>query len=67
MTESEFLALAEEAFSSIENSLEIAAETTDLDIECSRSGNYSLRIILKHGCNYSNGFFQTMWDGGRDT
>ena len=39
MTESEFLALAEEAFSSIENSLEIAAETTDLDIECSRSGN----------------------------
>jgi CyaY protein len=39
MTESEFLALAEQAFASIENSLEIAAETTDLDIECSRSGN----------------------------
>ncbi|HEY4073547.1 MAG TPA: iron donor protein CyaY [Herbaspirillum sp.] len=39
MTESEFLDLADQAFSSIENSLEIAAETTDLDIECSRSGN----------------------------
>jgi CyaY protein len=39
MTESEFLDLAEQAFSSIENSLEIAAETTDLDVECSRSGN----------------------------
>jgi CyaY protein len=39
MTESEFLALAEQAFSSIENSLEIAAETTELDVECSRSGN----------------------------
>ncbi|HEY4317729.1 MAG TPA: iron donor protein CyaY [Herbaspirillum sp.] len=48
MTESEFLALAEQAFSSIENSLEIAAETTDLDIECSRSGNV-LEIECIHG------------------
>jgi len=39
MTESEFLTLAERALSSIENSLESAAETSDLDVECSRSGN----------------------------
>lgn len=39
MTESEFLDLAELALSSIENSLEKAAETSDLDVECNRSGN----------------------------
>jgi CyaY protein len=39
MTESEFLTLAERAFNSIENSLETAAETTALDVECTRSGN----------------------------
>jgi CyaY protein len=39
MTESEFLNLAEQALSSIESSLETAAQTSDLDIECSRSGN----------------------------
>jgi CyaY protein len=39
MTESEFLDLAEQALSSIENSLETAAETSDLDVECTRSGN----------------------------
>jgi CyaY protein len=39
MTESEFLNLAEQALNGIENSLETAAQTSDLDVECSRSGN----------------------------
>jgi len=39
MTESEFLALAEEALSHIETGFERAADETDVDIECSRSGN----------------------------
>jgi CyaY protein len=39
MTESEFLALAEAALSSIEAGFEQAAADADVDIECSRSGN----------------------------
>lgn len=39
MTESEFLSLAEEALSNIEAGFERAADETDVDIECSRSGN----------------------------
>ncbi|AMO98306.1 iron donor protein CyaY [Collimonas arenae] len=39
MTESEFLAAAEAALDKIETALESAAEQTDLDVECSRSGN----------------------------
>jgi CyaY protein len=39
MTESEFLALAETTLNTIETSLEQAANTSDLDVECSRSGN----------------------------
>jgi CyaY protein len=39
MTESEFLDLAEQVMDSIESSLENAAETGDLDVECTRSGN----------------------------
>lgn len=39
MTESEFLVAAEAALSRIEIALETTAETTDLDVECSRSGN----------------------------
>ncbi|MES2538157.1 MAG: iron donor protein CyaY [Pseudomonadota bacterium] len=39
MTESEFLDLAESTLNTIETSLEQAADTTDLDVECSRSGN----------------------------
>jgi CyaY protein len=39
MTESEFLDLAEQALDSIESSLETEAETGDLDVECTRSGN----------------------------
>ena len=39
MTESEFLALAEQTLSAIEAALEHVAEGSDLDVECSRSGN----------------------------
>jgi CyaY protein len=39
MTESEFLALAESTLSHIELEFERASDATDLDIECSRSGN----------------------------
>ncbi|MGE5623050.1 MAG: iron donor protein CyaY [Bacillota bacterium] len=39
MTESEFLALAEQTLSAIEGALERASEEGDLDVECSRSGN----------------------------
>jgi CyaY protein len=39
MTESEFLAVAEETLDRIEAALERASGESDLDIECSRSGN----------------------------
>jgi iron-sulfur cluster assembly protein CyaY len=39
MTESEFLALADATLRNIEAALEHAANGTDLDVECSRSGN----------------------------
>jgi len=39
MTESEFLALAASTLGAIEVALERAAESADLDVECSRSGN----------------------------
>jgi CyaY protein len=39
MTESEFLALAEETLTNIEAALERASSDSDLDVECSRSGN----------------------------
>jgi CyaY protein len=39
MTESEFLALADSTLKAIERALEQAADDTDADIECGRSGN----------------------------
>jgi iron-sulfur cluster assembly protein CyaY len=39
MTESEFLALAESSLNAIEMALEKASDGSELDIECSRSGN----------------------------
>jgi CyaY protein len=39
MTESEFLALAEQTLTAIEAALEQASDKGDLDVECSRSGN----------------------------
>jgi CyaY protein len=39
MTESEFLALADQTLGAIESALERASDDSDLDVECSRSGN----------------------------
>ena len=39
MTESEFLAVAETVLNDIESRIEQAAEASDVDVECSRSGN----------------------------
>lgn len=39
MSESEFLAVAEGVLDAVEAGFERAAETADVDIECSRSGN----------------------------
>jgi CyaY protein len=39
MTETEFLALAEAALDNIESGLERAAGASELDVECSRTGN----------------------------
>ena len=39
MSESEFLALAEAVLDQIEAALEHAADETEVDLECSRSGN----------------------------
>jgi CyaY protein len=39
MTESEFLQQAEATLSRIETALEALADTSDLDVECTRSGN----------------------------
>ena len=39
MTESEFLVLADSTLNHIETALEQATDDTDLDVECSRSGN----------------------------
>lgn len=39
MTESEFIGIAEATLDDIEDSLEKAAVSADLDIECSRTGN----------------------------
>ena len=39
MTESEFLDLADATLNAIEGALEKACDDSDLDVECSRSGN----------------------------
>jgi CyaY protein len=39
MTESEFFALAESSLDAIELALDHASDVSDLDVECSRSGN----------------------------
>ena len=39
MTESELLALADFTLNAIESALEEATDASDLDVECSRSGN----------------------------
>ncbi len=48
MSESEFLALAELSLDAIEMALEQASNTSDLDVECSRTGN-----VLEIECIYN--------------
>ena len=49
MNDSEFLRLAESALDAIERTLDEACDSTDLDVECSRSGN-----VLEIECIASN-------------
>ena len=49
MTETEFLALADSTLSAIEAALERACDTTDFDVECSRSGNVLEIEVIDNG------------------
>jgi len=49
MTESEFLSLAEQTLDVIESALERASEDSDLDVECSRSGNVLEIEFIENG------------------
>ena len=64
MTESEFLALAESTLSAIEAALERATESSDLDVECSRSGNVLEIEFIDNGSKIivnSQAPMQQMW------
>jgi CyaY protein len=64
MTESEFLALAEQTLSTIETALERASEDSDLDVECSRSGNVLEIEFVDNGSKIivnSQAPMQEMW------
>ncbi|WP_025915959.1 iron donor protein CyaY [Herminiimonas sp. CN] len=64
MTESEFLALADATLGAIETALERAAESGDLDLECSRSGNVLEIEFIDNGSKIivnSQAPMQEMW------
>ncbi len=64
MTESEFLALADATLNAIEAALERAAESSDLDVECSRSGNVLEIEFIDNGTKIivnSQAPMQQMW------
>lgn len=64
MTESEFLALAASTLGAIEVALERAAESADLDVECSRSGNVLEIEFIDNGSKIivnSQAPMQQMW------
>lgn len=64
MTESEFLKLADATLTRIEGALEQTADTTDLDIECSRSGNVLEIELIDHDSKIivnSQAPMQEMW------
>lgn len=68
MTESEFLALAEQTMDGIEAALERAAEESDLDVECSRSGNVLEIEFIDNGSKIiinSQAPMQEMWIAAR--
>jgi CyaY protein len=64
MTESEFLALAEQTLGTIEASLEQVSDSGDLDVECSRSGNVLEIEFIDNGSKIivnSQAPMQEMW------
>ncbi|HEY0845450.1 MAG TPA: iron donor protein CyaY [Noviherbaspirillum sp.] len=68
MTESEFLALADRTLGAIEAALERAAEDSDLDVECSRSGNVLEIEIIDNGSKIivnSQAPMQEIWVAAR--
>ena len=68
MTESEFLALADQTLATIEGALERIANDTDLDVECSRSGNVLTIEFVDNGSKIivnSQAPMQEMWVAAR--
>ena len=68
MTESEFLALADQTLATIERALERIANDTDLDVECSRSGNVLTIEFADNGSKIivnSQAPMQEMWVAAR--
>lgn len=68
MTESEFLAAAEATLTGIEAALERAADSADLDVECSRSGNVLQIEFIDDGSKIivnSQAPMQEMWIAAR--
>lgn len=68
MTESEFLALAERTLSTIESELERVSNDSDLDVECSRSGNVLEIEFIDNGSKIivnSQAPMQEMWIAAR--
>lgn len=68
MTESEFLELAERTLAAIEAGLEDVAEASDLDVECSRSGNVLTIELVDNGSKIivnSQAPMKEMWIAAR--
>ena len=64
MSESEFLALADATLNTIEAALERATDASDLDVECSRSGNVLEIEFIDNGTKIivnSQAPMQEMW------
>lgn len=64
MTESEFLKQAETILSQIETALEELADSSDLDVECTRSGNVLEIEFIDNGSKIivnSQAAMQEMW------
>lgn len=68
MTESEFLDLADATLNTIETALEDACDASDLDVECSRSGNVLEIECVDNGSKIiinSQAPMQEMWLAAR--
>ncbi len=64
MSESQFLALVESTLMMIENGVERLFEHSDIDIECSRSGNVLEIEFVENGSKIiinSQAFIQELW------